>query len=230
MNNFHCPFLQFRAICTRQNLVSESRSKDDYIRGAKGRFAGRKGHGGGNGVDKSAESGIMKSMGLGANSDGSIEKHDVPKLIKTIDPNDREVIRREFAEFEKTVVNEPIEHALVITKDGEVYHCYGVKDRVFVDSDLGDKLNGASVSHNHPISETEFSFSNNDIYLFYNYKLEELRGIDEKYEYRLSRTDLTIDPEPKDWQATENFRHSNVILDIERVYNNEFGYTRRGRK
>ncbi|MGN0633373.1 MAG: hypothetical protein ACI4JW_05845 [Oscillospiraceae bacterium] len=183
-----------------------------------------------NGVDISGESGIIKSMGLGANNDGSLEKHDAPKLIKTIDPNDREAIRREFAEFEKTVVNESIEHALVVTKDGEVFHCYGVKDRVFVDYDLGDKLNGASVSHNHPISETEFSFSNNDLYLFYNYKLEELRGIDEKYEYRLSRTDLTIDPEPEDWQVTENSRHTNVILDVERVYNNEFGYTRRVRK
>ena len=178
-------------------------------------------------VDKSAESGIIKSMGLGANSDGSIEKHDVPKLIKTIDPNDREAIRREFAEFEKTVVNEPIEHALVITKDGEVYHCYGVKDRVFVDSDLGDKLSGASVSHNHPIDVTEYSFSDDDVRLFYLSNMNELIGFDEKYEYCLSRTDMEIDKEPKNWDMSENVQHSNVILDIERKYNNCFGYKRR---
>ena len=82
MNNFHCPFLQFRAICTRQNLVSESRSKDDYIRGAKGRFAGRRGHGGGTAVDKSGKSGIMNKeyIPVGKSVGAKAKNYDIMDL------------------------------------------------------------------------------------------------------------------------------------------------------
>ena len=54
---------------------------------------------------------------------------------------------------------EKIENAIVITKDGEVWHCFGIANRVFPDDDLGDKLYGAYVTHSHPIEETAYRVS-----------------------------------------------------------------------
>lgn len=42
---------------------------------------------------------------------------------------------------------------------------------MFVDSDLGDDLVGAYVSHNHPIDETLFSFSDDDFTMFETHSL-----------------------------------------------------------
>ncbi len=113
--------------------------------------------------------------------------------------------------FEKNAIKENIETACVITKDGEVFKCFGTVNRVFPDSDLKDKLKGASVTHNHPISETEYSFSGDDFDLFIEYELEVLRGCDEKYTYEFTRDALQIDEEPVNWMSFENFRHVNVI-------------------
>ena len=67
--------------------------------------------------------------------------------------------------------------------DGKVYKCYGIENRVFPDSDLGDELQGAAVSHNHTKEYTEYSFSKDDFELFQNYHLEILRGEDVQYQY-----------------------------------------------
>ena len=65
--------------------------------------------------------------------------------------------------FNKTsAMKKTIEIACVITVDGEVYQCFGVEDRVFSDFDLKEKLYGATISHNHPIEETVFTFSTDD--------------------------------------------------------------------
>ena len=54
--------------------------------------------------------------------------------------------------------------------------------------DLGDEIIGSLITHNHPKTETNYSFSNADINLFEKYKLSKLRGIDDKYIYELDRT------------------------------------------
>ena len=52
--------------------------------------------------------------------------------------------------------------------------------------ELGEKLIGAIVTHNHPKgSDNEYSFSDADLRLFLEYKLGRLRGIDEKFIYEL---------------------------------------------
>ena len=52
-----------------------------------------------------------------------------------------------------------IENAVVITKTGLVFQCYGNKNGVYPNLDLGEELMGASVTHNHPIgSSNEYSF------------------------------------------------------------------------
>ncbi len=40
-------------------------------------------------------------------------------------------------------------NAIVITKKGEIWRCYGTENRLFPDSDLSDKLKGAYVTHKH---------------------------------------------------------------------------------
>ncbi|MCD7740981.1 MAG: hypothetical protein LUI06_02095 [Ruminococcus sp.] len=166
-------------------------------------------------------------MTSGENSD-TIEK-SIPKYVKTINANSPEKVQEVLNNFKDEVINEKVEHACIITKSSEVYRAYGTSNNVKVEA-LGDKLIGATVSHNHPIEETEYSFSNDDISTFYKNQISELIGFDEKYEYKLSRVDLTIDVEPEDWQNEYDVRHANVILDTVYKYHSEFGYTRRERR
>jgi len=152
------------------------------------------------------------TIGLGAKIGDAkyVKLHDEPKLVKTIDPTDVKAIQKELEEFEKWAVGSKIENACVITADGEVYYCYGTKNRVYPDYDLGDKLQRAHVSHNHVRSETEFSFSNDDFDLFYNYNLASLRGIDFKYIYELS-TQFSELPNDVEDLIYENVQHFEII-------------------
>lgn len=157
---------------------------------------------------------LASPKGLSAKIGGrGIPKHDEPVFVKKIDINDKKLIERELKSFEDYAINEDIEMAYVITKDGEVYRCFGVEYGVYPDADLGDKLYGAIVSHNHPIDETEYSFSNADIDLFIDYGLEKLRGIDEKYIYELTRNADDIDSVDDSiyTMTEEKFRHSQVV-------------------
>lgn len=128
--------------------------------------------------------------GLSANNnDESIAEHEKPKLIGKVKKNDSS----ELTKYENEIVKDnEKENAIVLTNDGEIYHCYGIKNRVFPDLDLGDKLKNSIVTHNHPINETYYSFSANDIALFFEYNLKELHGIDGKYKYIIKRTKNTL--------------------------------------
>ena len=75
----------------------------------------------------------------------------------------------------------------IITSNGDVYKCFGINDRVFHDTDLGEKLYGVIVSRNLPIDETASSFSSADRYMFSHFNLISLRGCDETYVYKLSK-------------------------------------------
>ncbi len=125
--------------------------------------------------------------------------------------------------YEKEAVKSDIETACVVTKDGTVYKCYGIPDRVFPDTDLGDKLIGAKVSHNHPIDETLYSFSKLDYNLFEEYSLEYLRGCDRLYTYEFTRDASRLDKYPDDWKSAENFFHSDMIRHAEQ---RNIGYRR----
>ena len=104
----------------------------------------------------SGSSGIIKYRGLSAKkTNNSVPEHNKPKFVKIIDCNDEKMIIEELIAFENVAIDKDIEMACVITKNGEVWHCYGIEDRVFPDVDLGEKLRGAYVSHNHPESVTE---------------------------------------------------------------------------
>ena len=156
---------------------------------------------------------VRTSKGLGAKigGEGLIPLHEEATLLKTIDYSEKEVVQKELKDFEKDAITESIETACVVTANGEVYICFGVEDRVFPDYDLGDKLKGASVSHNHPIDETVFSFSKDDLQLFIEYDLDVLRGCDEKYTYEFTRNPAEIDEPMEDWMDFENFNHVDII-------------------
>lgn len=162
--------------------------------------------------------------GLAAKIGGNgIPAHEEPKLLKKIKFNDKKAVMKEIASFESNAVKETIETACVITKDGEVYQCFGIEDRVFPDSDLKEKLYGGIISHNHPIVETAFSFSDADLQLFLQFDLEMLRGCDEKYTYEFTRDASKIDEALGDWMDEENYWHFRMIASAK---NAGVGYRR----
>lgn len=132
------------------------------------------------------ESGKFSRNGLGASNKYTEENHPKPKRLGKIEDLSEENIIKTLKNYEKKIKNDKIENAIVITSNGEIYQCFGSKDHVWPDVDLGEKLKGAYVTHNHPKKETEFSFSKDDRLLFNNYKLKVLRGVDYKYTYELN--------------------------------------------
>lgn len=120
---------------------------------------------------------------------------------------------------------EKIENAIVITKDGEVWHCFGIANRVFPDSDLGDKLYGAYVTHRHPIEETAYSFSGYDYDLFEYYKLPLLRGVDEKYIYEFNRSGKVVD-DVNDFADEMTFEDYQHLRNIDMSKEKGIGYWR----
>lgn len=157
-------------------------------------------------------------------SNGIIPNHKPPKFIrKLLDSEDR---REVLLSYEKRIADSELENAVVITKDGEVYHCYGNLNGVYPDVDLGDKLIGADVTHNHPReSDNEYSFSSSDLRLFDSYRLHCLRGIDYLFEYELDRNAENIDSDQKNIFDADvySYRHSMVI---EEAHKYGFGYRR----
>ncbi|MBU5451104.1 minor capsid protein [Acetivibrio sp. MSJd-27] len=172
----------------------------------------------------------VRSGGLSANGENSeIPKHQSPKLLEKIKNVDYNKAVKKLEQYEKIISRSDIENAVVITKDGEVWQCFGTSNRVFPDYDLGNKLKGAYVTHNHPISETEYSFSEEDYKLFKEYKLPVLRGVDEKYEYTFSTVNLYLDKSADSIfnMSLEDYRHE---MSIENAKNGGVGYWRVKRK
>lgn len=101
-----------------------------------------------------------------------------------------------------------VENALVITKDNKVYKISGRKDRVR--PDIIPELDKAIVTHNHPLSVTNYGLSDDDIDLFKDEKLTIVRLIDNGYVYQLTDADGYVD-EIIDYKAhemkEEYFRH-----------------------
>lgn len=136
----------------------------------------------------------VKDKGLAAMVGGTdgIPEHEEKKMLERIDFRDTRLIKSKIRGYTEQIVGDnDRENAVCITRSGRIYHCFGVNGSVFPNYDLGKELNGAYVTHNHPISETHYSFSYDDIFLFMEYALEELVGVDEKYIYRLIRTSET---------------------------------------
>lgn len=129
-------------------------------------------------------------------SDG-VELHEEKKLLEIIDASNHDVVESKIEEYTDKIRNADVENAVVVTKDGAVYQCFGTSSKVYPDYDLGDKLIGADVTHNHLPKETHYSFSGNDVGLFLQRGLNSLTGTDDKYTYKITRTDKTIVDNPE---------------------------------
>lgn len=140
----------------------------------------------------------VKGNGLSAAVGGKegIE-HEEKKVLEKIDFHDKKLVESRLKNYTEEIVKDnEKENAVCITASGQVYWCFGRKAAVYPDFDLGQELVGACVTHNHPISETHYSFSAQDVGLFLNYRLSELIGTDEEYIYRMLRTEGTEYEEP----------------------------------
>lgn len=92
----------------------------------------------------------------------------------------KEEIPQKLKQYEEDIRNMPIEYAVLIDKEGNVYSYQGAKSNL----DITDRsLDGSIITHNHP---EVGSFGKDDYNLLYiNPKIEELRAVDEEYTYSL---------------------------------------------
>ena len=167
-------------------------------------------------------------LAAGKSSAGGISEHKNPKLLETVDFRDSQKVKSVLEKYEAEILSDTVENAIVVTKSGKVYRCYGTLNGVYPNVDLGDELREAIVTHNHPkASNNEWSFSDDDIKLFMDYNLAVLRGIDEKYVYELTRNAGEIDRRLDLFELEETdgeyARHEKVI---ELATQLKFGYRR----
>ncbi len=94
---------------------------------------------------------------------------------------DTEQTDKAVAFFEDFIRDQEVENAIVIDKSGFVTRFIGKGDAVDIfDVELGD----AVVTHNHPVSKGNISFSKEDFeFLKVNPEIKELRCVTEKYDF-----------------------------------------------
>lgn len=148
-----------------------------------------------------------------------LDNHDAPIELESIDFNNKGMVLSKLKEYECSIVNSSVENAVVVTKEGKIFQCFGGKNGVFPDKDLGNQLYKAYVTHNHPLdSDNEYSFSSLDVELFMSYDLSVLRGVDEKYVYELTRNPNEIDAPMSIFDVTGyDSRHQMVIIIAQKL-------------
>lgn len=132
-----------------------------------------------------------KPRGLAAgNIDTTTTEGSPPKLIGKLESVTEAAIQKTLEHYEKQIIKATVEHAVIITAIGEIYHCNGDIHEIPFEyfTRLADKLVGAHVTHNHPpgAEENENTFSDDDFKRFVSFKMARLRGIDEKFIYELN--------------------------------------------
>lgn len=148
-----------------------------------------------------------------------------PYLIGAIDAKEPVVIKQVLEWAESSIVTAPIENAIIITRTGDIYHCTGGLNTLDSIVELGDKLNGAIVTHNHPVgSVNEYTFSKSDRELFNNFNLARLRGVDEYFTYELNRDVTFLDSEEEIPLIMDGY--SEHIRNIQLARFSKYGYRR----
>lgn len=152
------------------------------------------------------ESGKFKSkknekLGAGAQSKNLVKPHKEMTIEGTVNSLDAETCIQLLKEYEnKIVLDNEKENAIMILEDGTICHSYGVIDEVYPYDDLKKSIHKGKkiiyMTHNHPHTETNYSFDSTDRKLWNNNNdLLILRGIDKKYTYQFSRLNDIIDKE-----------------------------------
>ena len=84
------------------------------------------------------------------------------------------------------------ENAIIIAKDGRTFYVKGREANVNINVLSDDVLQGAYMTHNHPIDQTRYSFSQFDLGEFFKHKFSVLRGVDEDFAYEIKRKPGTL--------------------------------------
>lgn len=123
---------------------------------------------------------------------------DIPRKLGTIDLSKPELVREYVKDAEKAIRTAPVEHAISLTKKGEVHHIKGDSASVDINKFSPNLLKDSIVTHNHPTvsGEPGGSFSRDDVHAFLRKGISELRAVDSDNTYRLTKTgpiELTAD-------------------------------------
>jgi len=180
----------------------------------------------------------QRTRGLAAgNIDTLTTVGSPPKLIDTLKDMTPATIRKTLEYYEAQIVTAPIEHAIIITTTGEIYHCngdvHGIPFEYF--AQLSNKLEDAYVTHNHPpgAKENDNTFSTDDMNRYLEFKMAILRGIDEKFIYELNRNSDDLDFKRIDFsdliklqqeKVKDSYQYIGLLAKI-----NGIGYKRRNR-
>ncbi|MBS6475377.1 MAG: hypothetical protein KH354_05270 [Clostridiales bacterium] len=169
------------------------------------------------------------AQGLAASGEIEKETHKPPILLEKLERVEYNTAVEKLKQYEPEIADLNVENAIVVTQDGEVWRCFGTEQMVYPNEDLGEKLRGAYVTHNHPYERTEYSFSKADFELFDGFGLKVLRGVDDRYEYQLSRKELEVDTEPSIYEiqnADDLMKHHAAIRQ---AISKQVGYGRKKR-
>ena len=129
--------------------------------------------------------------GLKANNSGTDDKAPKPLKLGTLNDLSDKNIRKALYAWEKKLVEQKFESAIIITKAGDVFKIDGDKGSVNIHGLSREQLTGAWMTHNHPASETRYSFSAFDINEALSNRFSLLRGVDAVYNYEYRTTENT---------------------------------------
>ena len=129
-----------------------------------------------------------------------------PYLVGAINPKSTAQVKQAVDWFESNAVTAPVENAIIITA-------------------AGDKLRGATVTHNHPFgSDNDYSFSEADRNLFGKFKLACLRGVDETFTYEMNRNPGFLDNEDEIPEVMKGYAVHRLNIQRARFFG--YGYRR----
>lgn len=120
--------------------------------------------------------------------------------------NDDEGIEKLFNKFCEDHKGDNIEHTLVITMEGEVYHCIGQPVNISL---LGTKLQGAKVIHNHPDDGNIYGdcFSCSDFTTFFRCKIKRLEVTSGLGRFSMEYYGEPITETQAYWLYKQGYRH-----------------------
>lgn len=116
---------------------------------------------------------------------------DIPRKLGNIDLSKPDIVRNYVKDAEQAIRNAPEEHAIALTKEGEVIHVKGDKASVDITKiKPPEVLKKSIVTHNHPTVDGEpgGSFSRDDVLAFIRHGIKELRAVDSSSTYILKKS------------------------------------------
>lgn len=130
-----------------------------------------------NSADKSLHTPLKKGGHLGSGTDGE----NVSNKKTSIGQIDMGHLHEAIRYFESQIREKSVEYAFVIERNGEVYQFVGGEGAVDI---YEVDLDGAVITHNHPMSQGILSFGKDDfLFLQEHPEIREMRCCNEKYDY-----------------------------------------------